>query len=145
MDEGTRNSITTRLVSRLSGMADLYERDIISLDILGRQLLQLVCTIDAWSLACSVTDEEREARRLLLRLHDPERWRKDSAETEEKRRQLLEERLSEAFLTGGEASSSVLESIIDTACLPHFMGFVREKAGFKEVPRASGGRVKVLD
>jgi hypothetical protein len=144
MDEATRASITSRLISRLSGLAELYEKDVITLDMLGRQLFQLVCTPDAWGLAISVTDEEREARRLLMRLNDPDRWRKDSSESEEKRRQILEDRLCEAFLSGGEASIRVLESIIDSACLPHFVGFVRGKVGFKEA-RASGGRVRVLD
>jgi hypothetical protein len=144
MDEATRSALMAKLINRLAGLADLYEKDVITLDILGRQLFQLACTQDAWGLAISVTDEEREARRLLMRLNDPDRWRKDSSESEEKRRQLLEERLCEAFLGGGIPSIRVLEAIIDTACLPHFVGFVREKVGFKET-RASGGRVKVLD
>jgi hypothetical protein len=144
MDEATRASLTTKLISRLAGLTELYEKDVITLDILGRQLFQLVCHKDAWALAISVTDEEREARRLLMRLNDPDRWRKDSSESEEKRRQLLEERLCEAFLGSGVASPRMLETIVDTACLPHFVGFVREKVGFKET-RASGGRVKVLD
>jgi hypothetical protein len=144
MDDGTRQRIIGRLVTRLQGLGDLHERDVIDMDLLGRQLFQLVCTPDAWSLACSVTDEEREARRLLLRLNDPEKWRRDSVESEERRRTLIEERLVETFLTGGVPSTRLLEAIIDTACLPHFIGFVREKAGFKET-RSSGGRVKVLD
>jgi len=144
MDEATRNTLTAKLIARLTGLADLFERDVITLDILGRQLFQLVCSSDAWGLAISVTDEEREARRLLMRLNDPDRWRQDSSESEERRRRLLEERLCEAFLGGGIPSLSVLEAIVDTACLPHFVGFVREKVGFKEA-RPSTSRVKVLD
>ncbi|NLP05198.1 hypothetical protein GX411_04550 [Candidatus Fermentibacteria bacterium] len=144
MDEATRQKLVNKLVRRLEGLSGLHDRDVIDLTLLGRQLFQLVCTQEAWSLACSLTDEEREARRLLIRLHDPDRWRKDSAESEEKRRNLLEERLVEAFLGEGVSSPRLLDSLIDVACLPHFIGFVRDRAGFKDA-RPSGGRVKVLD
>ncbi len=145
MDEATRTQLNERLVRRLSGLADLCGREILGPDILGRQLFQLTSTREAWLLACSVTDEEREARRLLVRLSDPERWRRDSSETEEKRRSLLEERLTEIFMSGEESLEKVLENLIDTACLPHFVGFVRDRAGTREAPKTSGGRVKVLD
>lgn len=145
MDDVTRRKIVDRLVRRLQGIRDLHGTGIISTPILGRQLFQLASSKDAWLLACSVNDDEREARRLLMRLHDPERWRSDSSEPEERRKNLLEERLSEAFLSGGEPCEQFLETLIDTACLPFFIGFVRDRAGAREVPRVSGGRVKVLD
>lgn len=134
-----------QLVKRLAGIWDLYGKKILNEEILGRQLFQLVSTKDAWLLACSVTDDEREARRLLMRLHDPEAWRSDSSESEEKRRELLEKRLIRAFIDSSPPEENTLETIIDTACLPHFVGFVRDRAGAREAPKASGGRVKVLD
>ena len=145
MDDVTRKKIIDRLVKRLAGIRSLHASGVVGLPVLGRQLFQLVSTKDAWLLACSVTDDEREARRLLMRLHDPEAWRSDSSEAEEKRRGTLEERLIQAFLAGSADESKSLEAMIDTACLPHFVGFVRDRAGAREAPKASGGRVKVLD
>jgi len=145
MDDATRKKLVDQLVKRLAGIWDLYGKKILNEEILGRQLFQLVSTKDAWLLACSVTDDEREARRLLMRLHDPEAWRSDSSESEEKRRSLLEKRLIRAFIDLSPPEEKTLETIIDTACLPHFVGFVRDRAGAREAPKASGGRVKVLD
>ena len=145
MDDATRKKLVDQLVKRLAGMWDLYGKKILNEEILGRQLFQLVSTRDAWLLACSVTDDEREARRLLMRLHDPEAWRSDSSESEEKRRSLLEKRLIRAFIDSSPPEEKTLETIIDTACLPHFVGFVRDRFGAREAPKSSGGRVKVLD
>lgn len=145
MDDATRRKLVERLVKRLSGIWDLYGKKVLNEEILGRQLFQLVSTKDAWQLACSVTDDEREARRLLMRLQDPEAWRSDSSESEERRRALLEERLIRAFKDASPPGERTLETMIDTACLPHFVGFVRDRAGAREAPKSSGGRVKVLD
>lgn len=145
MDDVTRRRIVDRLVKRLAGIRSLHASQVVGLPVLGRQLFQLVSSRDAWLLACSVTDDEREARRLLMRLHDPEAWRSDSSEPEDRRRGILEERLTQAFLEGSQEESKALEALIDMACLPHFIGFVRDRAGAREAPKASGGRVKVLD
>lgn len=145
MDEATRRGLTERLVRRLEGLASLHAGEVLTGAGLGRQLFQLVSSREAWLLACSVTDEEREARRLLVRLGDPERWRSDSSESEERRRAILEERLCEALLSSGKPDGETLEMLLDTACLPHFIGFVRDRAGAREPARTSGGRVKVLD
>lgn len=132
------------IYARLESLADLYDRDILSLKLLGRQLLQLISTEEVFNMASTVKEDERKARRLLIRLSDPEKWRNDSSETEIKRKELLYVRLTEVFLLEDDSTRKKLENLVDIAYLPHFTGFLKKRKTESESSR-TGGRVKVLD
>lgn len=144
MDEKRKAELVEGLLSRLRAMHELYGNEAITVRLLGRQLVQLVGSDSAKALCLDMGAKEMEARRLLLRMDDPEGWRELSTMTEEKRKAALPERLVKVFVSADAPDVTVLESLIDTANLPFFAGFV-----YGDSKKRSNGRresrVSVLD
>ena len=134
------------LLKRLRSLRGLQKRKIITADLLGRQLLQLMSAPQAGILMDQVPEEERKARRLLIRLGDPGRWRTESTQTGAARKKLLMSRLADIFSESSTDSEELLNSLMDVAQLPHFASFVNSGRPSREEENGkSGGKVSVLD
>jgi len=144
MDEDRKRELESTLLERLGVMYRLYESDAISVRLLGRQLVQLVGSEPAQAICSQMGAKEIEARRLLIRMDDPDGWRQLSSMSEDKRREVLPEKLVEVFTGSGEPDRSTLDSLIDTANLPFFSGFVYGARGDRNSGRRES-RVSVLD
>lgn len=144
MDENRRAELVEGLLQRLRAMHDLYRSDAITMRLLGRQLVQLVSSPPARAICSDMGSKEMEARRLLIRMDDPDSWRELSTMSEEKRRKALPERLVEVFIGSGAPDDNTLESLIDTANLPFFAGFVYGPSNGRDEGRRES-RVSVLD
>lgn len=132
------------LLKRLQAMHDLYQSDAITVRLLGRQLVQLVGSEPARAICSDMSSKEMEARRLLIRMDDPDSWRELSTMNEDKRRTALPERLVDVFIGSGQPDENTLESLIDTANLPFFAGFVYGPRNDRGDGRRES-RVSVLD
>lgn len=132
------------LMERLRSLHELFGRKVLTARLLGRQLVQLVSSDQARTICAEIPAKELEARRLLIRMSDPEQWRNDSQKSEEERRELFPARLVEVFRSKGEPSDEMLDAILDTANLPFFVGFVKEERGDNDEQKKNS-RVSVLD
>jgi hypothetical protein len=144
MDDNRKREIEETLLRRLRAMHRLYQSDAITMRLLGRQLVQLVGSERAQAICSHMGAKEMEARRLLIRMDDPDGWRQLSSMSEDRRRKVLPEKLVEVFIASGEPDESTLESLIDTANLPFFSGFVYEDRNDRDSGRRES-RVSVLD
>ncbi len=144
MDDNRKRELEAVLLQRLQAMHRLYESDAITMRLLGRQLVQLVGSKQAQSICSDMGAKEMEARRLLIRMDDPDGWRQLSSMSEEKRREVLPEKLVEVFIGSGEPDGSTLDSLLDTANLPFFSGFVYGPRDNRDNGRRES-RVSVLD
>lgn len=144
MDEDRKRELESALLKRLGAMYRLHESDAISVRLLGRQLVQLVGSEPAQAICSQMGAKEIEARRLLIRMDDPDGWRQLSSMSEDKRREVLPEKLVEVFIGSGEPDRSTLDSLIDTANLPFFSGFVYGSRSDRDSGRRES-RVSVLD
>ena len=144
MNENRKRELELVLLKRLGAMYQLYESDAISVRLLGRQLVQLVGSEPAQAICSDMGAKEIEARRLLIRMDDPDGWRQLSSMSEDRRREVLPEKLVEVFSGSGEPDQSTLESLIDTANLPFFSGFIYGARNDRDDGRRES-RVSVLD
>jgi hypothetical protein len=132
------------LLERLGSLHELFGRNVLTPRLLGRQLVQLVSSEEARVICADIPAKELEARRLLMRMSDPERWRSDSQKSEDERKKLFPGRLVEVFRSKGEPSDEMIDAILDTANLPFFVGFVKDERGENGGQRKNS-RVSVLD
>ena len=132
------------LISRLSGLRDIFRTGLISREILSHQLMELAGSVEARKLWNAEMKPDAVARRLLVRLEDPSRWRKESAEPEEERLSILHGRLADILLTPDSIDGSILELLLDTADLPHFASFLDTGDPGTPTERA-GVELSVLD
>jgi len=132
------------LNERLKSIHELYSGDLISRNTLSSQLLEFIATNEAKTLWDIAIKKDITARRMLTMLEDPEQWKIDSSSPEDKRRQILKERLSDIFLAEENSPQEVLEKLLDTASLPHFESVVFSRNG-KSRGKKSGAKLSVLD
>jgi len=144
MDEDRKRELESTLLKRLEAMYRLYQSDAISVRLLGRQLVQLVGSEPAQAICSQMGAKEIEARRLLIRMDDPDGWRQLSSMSEDSRREVLPEKLVEVFIGSGEPDGATLDGLIDTANLPFFSGFVYGARSDRDNGRRES-RVSVLD
>lgn len=132
------------LIKRLTSLRDIFRTRLISREILCHQLMELVGSVEARKLWNAEMKPDAVARRLLVRLEDPSRWRKESAESEEERLSILHGRLADILLTPDEVDGAILELLLDTADLPHFASFLDTVDPDTSIERA-GVELSVLD
>ncbi len=140
-DEGKLRIILNK---RLESIHELYSGDLISKNTLSSQLLEFIATHEAKSLWDIAIKKDLTARRMLTMLENPDQWEIDSSSPEDKRHQILKERLADIFLAEGNSDQEVLERLLETASLPHFESIVFSRNG-KSRGKKSGAKLSVLD
>lgn len=133
-----------QLVERLTRLRQLHGRGLISTDLLSGQILEVLGSQESrryWEL---VLKPDMTARRLLARLEDPIRWRRESSLPADERLALLRRRLSSSLLERPSVDPAVLEILLDTATLPHFASFLPSSDSGPRIERA-GVELSVLD
>ncbi len=132
------------LNDRLQSLHDLYSGDLISESTLSSQLLELIGVQEAKTFWDLTMKKDITARRMLAMLEDPDQWKKDSAISDDDRKRLLRERLTEVFLSAEDSFQGILEKLLDTASLPHFESIVFNRNG-KSPGKKSGAKLSILD
>lgn len=136
--------LRTDLNGRLRSLHDLYEADLISDNTLSSQLLELIASREAKTFWDITMKKDITARRMLTMLEDPQRWKEDSASSEEERQRILKQRLVGVFFSAEDSYEYVLEMLLDTANLPHFESLVYSRNS-KPTLKKSGAKLSVLD
>ncbi|MBN1433580.1 hypothetical protein JW921_02400 [Candidatus Fermentibacterales bacterium] len=146
-DEETQDqgAAVRELLQKFDSLRKLHGRKVISRDLFGRQVLQLMSSPPAIELMSRIGDDDMKARRLLTRLSDPERWRNESSLPLQARKKLLTERLAEAVLGASGKDPALIETLIDLVQLPHFASFVKLSRDEDGESGRTGGKVSVLD
>jgi hypothetical protein len=144
MDIAEEKKLHDNLVDRLKSLSDLYRRKVLSSKILGRQLHQMILSPQGRSLAAVRVEKDSEARMLLNRLEDPIRWREETAGSDSERNKFFHERLVKIFRSKKVPDTEMLESLLETAMIPHFSMLTRsdDDSGDKSKTKS---RVKILD
>ncbi len=132
------------LQERLSRLRELHGRGLISRDILAGQIMEILGSTESRQLWEISIKPDMTARRLLARLEDPARWRLESSRTAEQRLALLKERLVTSIMERPAVDSALLDSLLETASLPHFASFIPSSDSGPRIERA-GVELSVLD
>jgi len=127
MDKSQEKKISNELLTRLQSLFDLYRRKVLSKKILGSQLQQMVGSSQGKSLITQRMENDIDARVYLVRLEDPVRWRKETSATEVERRKLFHQRLVEIFMQKEKPDTEVLNCLLETTIIPHFITFTRDE------------------
>jgi hypothetical protein len=138
------SSLTAALARRVTSLSELHARGVVTGELLGKQLLKLLCSPDARKLSQHSIEPDSKALRILYRLEHPEGWRRKSGLNRDER--LADLLVDLEAITGSDISpEDKLQSMLSIACLPFFKGFVnpRGSPGGKESKPSS--RVSVLD
>jgi len=143
-DEADIEKLRSTLYKRLQSLQDLYSGDLISMNTLSSQLLELLATREAKSFWDVTMKKDITARRMLTMLEDPQQWEIDSSSPEEDRQKILKKRLAETFLSFDDSSKNILETLLDTASLPHFESIVFSRNSKSSVKK-SGAKLSILD
>jgi len=143
-DSGAISDLLEELIERFTRLRSIFRDDLISRETLATQILELIQSPAARRYWNAEMKPDANARRLLIRLEDPARWRVESSKQEAERLNILFVRLADILLTADEMDGAVLELLLDTADLPHFASFV--DTGGTDVPYERGGvELSVLD
>jgi hypothetical protein len=142
MDKSQEKKISNELLTRLQSLFDLYKRKVLSKKILGSQLQQMVGSSQGKSLIAHKMEKDIDARVYLARLEDPVRWRKETSATEAERRKLFHQRLVEIFTQKDKPDTEVLDRMLETTIIPHFIAFTRDE---EAAPKVKKSRVSVRD
>jgi hypothetical protein len=133
-----------QLTERLSRLRELHGRGLISRDILSGQIMEILGSAESRRLWEITMKPDMTARRLLARLEDPARWRRESSMPAEQRLALLKERLAVSMMEKPMVDSAVLDSLLETASLPHYASFIPSSDSGPRIERA-GVELSVLD
>ncbi len=144
MDSAEEKKLHDNLLDRLKSLSDLYRRKVLSSKILGRQLQQMILSPQGRSLAALRVENDNEARMLLNRLEDPIGWREETSGSDSQRRKSFHERLVRIFRSKKVPDTEILDSLLETALIPHFSKFTRSDDDSEGKPKKKS-RVKVLD
>jgi len=136
--------LRNHLTARLSRLRELHGRGLISRDILSGQIMEILGSAESRQLWEISLKPDMTARRLLARLEDPARWRRESSQPAEQRLALLKERLAVSIMERPAIDSAVLDSLLETASLPHFASFIPSSDSGPRIERA-GVELSVLD
>jgi len=136
--------LRNQLMERLSRLRPLHGRGLISSEILSGQIMEILGSAESRRLWEITRKPDITARRLLARLEDPARWRRESSMPPDERLALLKERLLASLLERPVVDSAVLDSLLDTASLPHFASFIPSSSSSPRIERM-GVELSVLD
>lgn len=136
--------LVSDLKNRLQSLHDLYSGDLISKSTLSSQLFELIATREAKTFCDLFLKQDITARRMLMMLEDPKRWKDETSSPEEERLTIFKDRLTDIFLESDDSFDDTLEMMLDTACLPHFETLVYSRKG-KISGKLSGAKLSVLD
>ena len=144
MEKAEEKKLVENLLARLKSLSDLYRRKVLSSKILGRQLQQMILSAQGRALASSRLEDDHRARMLLNRLEDPIRWSEETSGTDSERRKSFHERLVKIFRSKKVPDAEMLETLLETAMIPHFSKLTGAQDDASSKSRKKS-RLKVLD
>ncbi len=136
--------LESSLARRISSLADLHSRGIVTGELLGRQLIKLLTSDEAREHAKAVIEPDSRAIRILYRLINPSGWRRKSGLSREDRLSEFMRDL-EGVMASGISSEEKLREMNSLACMPFFKGFITPKSVPGEKINKPSSRVSVLD
>ncbi|MFO7627271.1 MAG: hypothetical protein R6V62_08445 [Candidatus Fermentibacteraceae bacterium] len=143
-DSTQARNLEKSLLKRVSSLADLHSRGIVTGELLGRQLMKLLTSPEAREMFKLTVEPDSRELRILYRMMNPSGWRRKSGLSREERFQEFTRDL--AGVMGSDASpEEKLMEMMSLACLPFFKGFVNSRAAPDDKESKPNSRVSVLD
>lgn len=145
MKDGTQaGNLSKSLAKRVTSLADLHSRGIVTGELLGRQLLKLLTSPEAREFFRQTVEPDSRALRILYRMMNPSGWRRKSGLSREERLQEFTQDLASVMESDASPEEKLLE-MMSLACLPFFKGFVNSRNAPEYKESKPNSRVSVLD
>lgn len=134
-----------RLSERMSTLDGLYQRGIVTGDLLRKQFKSLLSSKDARSIFIENVEPDKKAIKILSRIENPSGWRDLFTKSRDQRQIIFYKAIEDIMGSDANQQERILR-MLQLACLPFYSGFLplnTEKKKMSSVVKPS--RVSVLD
>ena len=134
-----------RLTGRMSTLDSLFQRGIVTGNLLRKQIKSLLSSRDARTVYIEYVEADKKAIKILNRIEDPSGWRELFTKNRDQREVIFYNALESIMVSDCNHQNRILR-MLQLACLPFYSGFLPLNDGNKKASsEVKPSRVSVLD